>query len=73
MQDGCETSLKTEKIHLSKWGGGIVAFVYRLTDNGHLGSESLYCGKDNKLEILLCLGMFQFQLMLVSDMFQRSC
>lgn len=64
MQDGCETWLKTEKIHLSKWGGGIVAFVYRLTDvhlhNGHLGCESLYCGKDNKLETLLCLGMFQF-------------
>lgn len=59
MQDGCETWLKTEKIHLSKWGGGIVAFVYRLIDNEHLG-ESLYCGKDNKLETLLCLGMFQF-------------
>lgn len=45
---------------LLKWGGGIVAFVYRLTDNGHLVCESLYCGKDNKLETLLCLGMFQF-------------
>lgn len=46
---------------LSKWEGVIVAFVYRLTDSEHLGCESLYCGKaDNKLETLLCLGMFQF-------------
>lgn len=45
---------------LLKRGGGVVAFVYRLTDNGHSVCESLYCGKDNKLETLLCLGMFQF-------------
>lgn len=51
---------RLKKFTLSKWGGGIVAFVYRSTDNGHLGCESLYCGKDNKLETLLCLGMFQF-------------
>lgn len=54
--DQYETWLGTENIHPLKTRRGLVAFVYRLMDNGHLVCESLYCGKDNKLETLLCFG-----------------